>query len=132
MKTTCLERIEESWPSTHLVHEGLREGGLVDLIVPVLAVAEEVDDDVGLPLAAPLGRQLGRAHHSLHIVAIHVEDGAVEGLGNVCAVRRGAALFGVGGESNLRVGKDVGTKSIIHMRMRPGPHRVESRTGYRL
>ena len=86
----------------HLVHEGLREAGLVDLVVPVLAVADEVDDDVAVPALAPLGRQLVCARHRLHVVAVHVQDGRVQRLGYVRAVRRRAALARVRREGHLR------------------------------
>ena len=42
------------------------------------------------------------AHHSLHIVAIDVEDGRVERLGHIGAVGGAAALLGVCRECNLQ------------------------------
>ena len=44
--------------AAHIVHEGLREHGLVNLVVAVLAVADEVDDDIAAPALPPLRRQL--------------------------------------------------------------------------
>eukprot|EP00955_Chlamydomonas_euryale_P012615 136044-Chlamydomonas_euryale.AAC.2 len=85
-----------------LVHDRLREHGLVDLVVAVLAVADNVDDDVLLEALPPLGRQLVNAHDRLDVVAVDVEDGAVERLCDVGAVGAGAALLGVSRERDLR------------------------------
>jgi hypothetical protein len=52
------------------VQHGLGEHGLVNLVVPVLAVAHEVDHHVALPRLAPLGRQLERAD-SLYLYILY-------------------------------------------------------------
>jgi len=57
------------------VHLRLREHWLVDLVVSVLAVADDVHHHVALEGLAPLGRQPADARHSLHVVAVHVKDG---------------------------------------------------------
>ena len=170
--TACIVALPCMLARCHLVHEGLREAGLVNLVVAVPPVADQVDEDVALEpahapgrcatavwmqcpmhdldgaartvrgcwarscsygpcsptpepwrgsampvhvdpahpcvgvdclhsLGTPLSRQLAHAHHALHIISIHVEDGRIEGLGDVCAVRRGARLGRVRGEGHL-------------------------------
>ena len=54
-----------------LVHEGLGEGGLVNLVVAVLAVADDVDHDVRVELLAPLGREVEDTADRLHVVRVH-------------------------------------------------------------
>ena len=49
---------------SYLVHEGLGEGGLVNLVVAMLAVAHNVHDHITLPLLPPLRSQLTCAHLS--------------------------------------------------------------------
>jgi hypothetical protein len=85
------------------VHERLREGGLVQLVVAVPAVAHQVDDDVALEVLPVLARQLKHAHHRLGVVRVHVEDGHVERAPDVAAVQRGPPRLGVGGEAHLVV-----------------------------
>jgi len=66
--------------STDLVHLGLGEGGLVDLVVPETSVAHDVDNHIGVEALALLGRELHDVHHRLHIVTVHVEDGQLSAL----------------------------------------------------
>ena len=88
--------------AAYLVHEGLREAGLIDLVVAIAPVADNVDDDVAVPALAPLGRQLVRARHRLHVIAVHVQNGRIQRLGHICAVGRGAALAWVCCEGHLQ------------------------------
>ena len=60
------------------VEHRLREHRLVDLVVPVLAVADQLDDNIRLERLAPLGRQLEDLDHILHVIAVHVEHRDVE------------------------------------------------------
>ena len=69
-----------------LVQDGLREGGIVALVVPMPAVADEVDDDVLLETLPEGDRELGRVHAGLGIVGVHVEDGRLNDLGHVTRV----------------------------------------------
>ena len=55
---------------TYLVHEGLRERGLINFVVAMLAVAHNVHHYVALPLLAPLRCQLTSTHLQLSIVTI--------------------------------------------------------------
>mmetsp|Transcript_36419 Transcript_36419/g.61372 ORF Transcript_36419/g.61372 Transcript_36419/m.61372 type:complete len:322 (+) Transcript_36419:1240-2205(+) len=68
------------------VHQGLREGRLVDLVVPKLSVAHQVDHHVALPSLAPLRGELEDVRDGLGVVAVHVEDGHVHALRHARAV----------------------------------------------
>ena len=85
----------------HLVHEGLGEGWLIDLIVAMLAVAHNVHHHITLPLLAPLGGKLTSAHNRLDVVTIDMEDWSAQGLGHIGAIGGAATLLWVGCESNL-------------------------------
>ncbi|KAI3492962.1 hypothetical protein L1887_42337 [Cichorium endivia] len=89
------------------VHAWLGEGGLVGLVVTVSAVADEVDDDVLLEGGAPVCGELGDEGDGLDVVAVDVEDGGVDGFGNVRGVGGGAGEARVGGEADLVVDDDV-------------------------
>ena len=73
-----------------LVHQRLGECRLVALVVAVAAIAEHVDDDRLLKFLPELGRDLGREHHRLRIVAVDVEDRRFDHLGDVGGIRRRA------------------------------------------
>jgi hypothetical protein len=89
-RCTAITKHTEQVKHAHVVHERLREHRLVDLVVAVLAVTDEVDDDVAAPALAPLRRELAHAHNRLDVVAVDVEDRRVDRLGDVGAVRRRA------------------------------------------
>ncbi len=90
-----------------LVHQGLGEGRLVRLVVAVLAVADHVNDDILLVLGAPVGGHLADKVDGLDVVGVDVEDGGVDGLGNVGAVGGRAGITGIGGEADLVVDNQV-------------------------
>ena len=75
-----------------VVHERLRHRGVVALVVAAAAVADEVDDDVLVELLAERERELGDPHDRLGVVAVHVEDRRLDGLGDIGGVHRRAAL----------------------------------------
>ena len=56
-----------------VVHPGVREGGLVPLVVPVAPVAEDIHHNVGGEPLAELKRQTGHVDHGFRVVAVHVE-----------------------------------------------------------
>ena len=90
---------------------GLGEGRLVELVVAVPAVAHDVDPDVGAPLVPVLdgGLEGGRARE--RVVAVAVEDGAPERLGNVGGVRGAAGVDRVG-LSEFNQGSSVRYRAI--------------------
>ena len=71
-----------------LVHQRLRERGLVPLVVAVAPIAEHVDHDRLLEFLPKFGRDLGREHDGLRIVAVDVEDRRLDHLGDIGRIRR--------------------------------------------
>jgi len=97
-----------------LVHQRLGEGGLVGLIVTLLTVANDVNDNILLELGTPVGSELADKVDGLDIVTVDVEDGGVNGLGNVGTVGSRAGETGIGGETDLVVDDNVdGTTSLV-------------------
>mmetsp|Transcript_27158 Transcript_27158/g.79094 ORF Transcript_27158/g.79094 Transcript_27158/m.79094 type:complete len:315 (-) Transcript_27158:1704-2648(-) len=90
-----------------LVHERLGEGWLVDLVVAMLAVADEIDDHILVEGLAPVRGELEDSANSLDVVGVHVEDRAVEGLSQIRGVPGGAALLRGGCEADLVVADHV-------------------------
>src|SRR5213083_460734 len=90
-----------------LVHHRLREGRIVELVVPVPAVADEVDEDVLLEALAKADGQAGRLHGGLGVVTVHVEDGRLDDLGDVARVGGEAVRLGRRREADLVVDDDV-------------------------
>ena len=89
------------------VAAGLGDGGVVDLGVAVAAVADEVDDDVGVEGVAVVGGEVGDADDGVDVFGVDVEDGDGEALGHVGGEAGGVRLFGEGGEAEEIVDDDV-------------------------
>ena len=85
----------------HLVHLGLRVGGLVGLVVAEPAVADQVDEHVVAELLAEREREANRADAGGHVVGVDVEDRHVEALGQVRGPVGRARIIGIGGETDL-------------------------------
>lgn len=107
-----------------LVHPGLSERGLIRLVVTVFPVADDVDNDVLLELGPPVGGELTDEVDGLDVVSVDVEDGSVDGFGDVGAVRSGSRESRVGGESNLVVDDDVDGSSGSVVGERVHSHRL--------
>lgn len=90
-----------------LVHQGLGEGRLVGLVVAVLAVADEIDNDVLLELSTPVGSELADEVDRLDVIGVDVEDRGVDSLGDISAVSGRTGEAGIGGETNLVVDHQV-------------------------
>ena len=60
------------------VHQRLRECGLVSFVVPVPAVADQIDEEVALELLAVRDRETRRFHARFGIVGVHVNDRNLE------------------------------------------------------
>ena len=90
-----------------LVHQRLGEGGLVALVVAVLAVTDHVDDNVLPELLAKPECEVDDVHHGLGIVAIDVEDRRLDHLRDIGRIAGGAGLAGEGGKADLVVDHDV-------------------------
>ena len=104
-----------------LVHQRLSERGLISLVVTELAVANDIDDNVALELGAPVSSQLANEVDGLNIITVDVEDGRVNRLSDISAVRSRTSEARVGGETNLVVHNDVdGATGLV------GGQRVEA------
>ena len=90
-----------------LGHHRLGVGRFVGLVVAVPAVADHVDDDVALPLAAVGHCQPDCLGAGLDIIGIDVDDRDVEPLRHVGGVRGRPGLGRIGREADLVVGDDV-------------------------
>ena len=90
-----------------LVHQRLRVGRLVALVVPKAAVADEVDHEVLVELLAVGVGHPRRRHARLGIVGVDVDHGDLEPLGQVARVGRRAGVLTLRGEPELVVGDDV-------------------------
>ena len=90
-----------------LVHQGLGVAGIVALVVPVLAVAHDIDDHVLVEGLAEGERQPGRPHTGLGVVAVHMEDRCLHHFRHIGRVDRGAGRSGRGGEPELVVDDDM-------------------------
>ena len=91
-----------------LVHERLRRGRLVGLVVAELAIADQVDDHVLVERHAVVHREARHEHDCFDVVAVHVEDRRLDHLGDVAAVERRARIAWIGDrEADLVVDDDV-------------------------
>lgn len=66
-----------------LVHSRLCEARLVGLVVAIAAVADDVDDDVFLVLCTVICGELAYKVDGFDVVAVDVEDGGIDGFGDI-------------------------------------------------
>ena len=85
----------------------LSHGRVIGLVVTAQAVDHEINEDVLAKLAAVLGCHLTNPDNCLWVIAVDVEDRAVEALGQVGGVMGGATGVRGGGEAHLVVDHDV-------------------------
>ena len=90
----CVELVERRVVFDGGVAARLRDGGVVDFAVAVAAVADEVDDDVGVEALAVLGGDGGDAHDGVGVFGVDVEDGDGQALGEVGGEAGGVGLLG--------------------------------------
>mmetsp|Transcript_57860 Transcript_57860/g.125613 ORF Transcript_57860/g.125613 Transcript_57860/m.125613 type:complete len:274 (-) Transcript_57860:871-1692(-) len=107
------------------IHLRLREHGVVDLVVAVLAVADDVDHHVPLEAVAPLRGQTADLDDGVDVVAVDVEDGRLYALGDVGAVGRRARRARVSREADLVVDHDVDRASSRVIVQIGEAHRLE-------
>ena len=74
------------------VHDWLRRRGLVGLVVPEPAIADEIDDDVLVELHAVVDGETRREYHRFGVVAVHVQDRRLDHLRDVAAIERRARV----------------------------------------
>ena len=85
----------------------LRVRGLVLLVMPVPAIADEIDHDVVSEAASVCEREPDRGERGLRIVGVHMNDRDVEPFGEVARIPRRASVGRVGGEADLVVRDQV-------------------------
>ena len=90
-----------------VVHERLGHRGVIALVVPATAVADEVDHDVALELLAVAEREFRDPHDRLGVVAVHVEDRRLDGLRDIRRVDRRPGVARHRREPDLVVDDDV-------------------------
>ena len=90
-----------------LVELRVSEHRLVALIVPVLAIAIHVDDDIRLELLPVFDGQHRGEDNRHWIVAVDVEDWRFDHLGDVRTVARRARLIRRGREADLIIDDDM-------------------------
>src|SRR5271154_143533 len=89
------------------VKKRLSDGGVVDFAVAVAAIADEVDDHVGIKLGTIFGSNASNANHGIGIFGVDVEDGNALALGDIGSEASGMFLTGAGGETDEIVDDDV-------------------------
>lgn len=87
-----------------LVHQGLREHGLVDLVVSIAAVSDQINNTILVESSTPLSSHLAHMHHGLWIVSVDVENRSIDDTSHIRTVGRGPRETGIGGETDLVVG----------------------------
>ncbi len=90
-----------------LVHERLRVGRFVPLVVPPAPVAHDIDHHIAVESVAVHYGEPGGGETRFRVVGIHMDDRRVEPLGEVARVVRRAALARLGREPQLVVGDEV-------------------------
>jgi hypothetical protein len=90
-----------------LVHERLGEVRLIPLVVPMAAVAEDLQHHVAAEGLAPVEGEAGGVHHRFRVVAVDVKDRHHQHLGDIGGVEGGAGVLRQGGEADLIVEHNV-------------------------
>ena len=117
-----------------LVHQRLRERGIVGLVVSAPAVGDEVDDDVLMEGLAELEGEACHSEDRLGIVAVDVEDRGLHHARHVGGVDARAAVARRGGEADLVVDDDVhGATGAVALQLgeveRLGHHSLAGKRG---
>ena len=110
----------QRWSLTDtIIHLGLCEIGLIAFIMPIAAVADQINHDIFSKLPAVVGRQLNNMHNSLRVFTMHVKNGYHQHLGNIGGVSRGARMFRKGGVTDLIVDNDMNrTAGLVSIQLR--------------
>ena len=89
------------------VHQRLRVGRLIKLVVTHLTVTNEVNDDITAELLTILGSDTEGVSNIVHGVGIDVEDGSADSSGNLGAVSAGTGTIRGRCETDLVVDDNV-------------------------
>src|SRR5271165_950384 len=90
-----------------VVEERLRDGGVVDFAVAVAAIADQIDDDIGVEFSAIFGGQAADTNNSVGVLGIYVKNRDALAFGEIRGEARGVLLRGTRGEANQVVNDDV-------------------------
>ena len=91
-----------------LVHQRLGNHRFVGFVVALPPEADQVDEHILVKLLAELGRHFDREQTSFGIVAVDVENGRLDHLGYVGAIKRSARVAWIGGrEPDLVIDDDM-------------------------
>ena len=102
-----IKRANASLGLDEVVHERLGHRGVVALVVPAAAIADEVDDDIPVELLAVGEGELRHADDRLRVIAVHMEDRRLDHLGDIRGVDRCATFAGGRREADLVVDVDM-------------------------
>ncbi|KFB73717.1 MAG: hypothetical protein AW09_001029 [Candidatus Accumulibacter phosphatis] len=83
----CVELARAGMLLDLLVHQRLRDHGLILLVVTELAIADDVDHDILLEGLAVFDCQAGNQRHRFRVIPIDMEDGRFGHLEDVGAVQ---------------------------------------------
>ncbi|CAI8254541.1 MAG: Uncharacterised protein [Flavobacteriia bacterium] len=90
-----------------LVEQWLRETWLISFVVPVFAVAKQIDEHITIVALSVFGRKEHRMNDGLDIVSIHVQYRREHHFSNIRTVGRGTRIEVIRGESDLIVDHNV-------------------------
>ena len=79
----CVELVKRRMIFDGGVAARLGDGGIVDFAVAVAAIADEVDDDIGVKAMTEFGGDGGDADDCVGILGVDVKDGDGQALGDV-------------------------------------------------
>ncbi len=80
LSIACADVVGVDFPERRMVFDffvkqRLRDGGVVDLAMPVAAVADQVDDHIGAEAVTVFGSHPGDADNSVYVFTVNVENG---------------------------------------------------------
>ncbi len=90
-----------------LIHQGLREGGLVAFVVAEAAIAEHVDDHRLVEHLAEFDSDLDDIDNGLGIVAVHMEYRRLDHLRHIRRIGRRARIARIGRKADLVVDDEM-------------------------
>jgi hypothetical protein len=89
------------------IHQWLRERGFIPFVVPVPAVADQIDQKIALELRAVGNRQTRHLDARFRVVGVDVDDRDLESAREAAGIRRAVGVLRPGREAQLVVRDDV-------------------------
>lgn len=106
-KLSLIETCDRRHLVNLLVHEWLRETGLIELIVTAQSIANQINNDVMLESHSVVGCHFEGPMDCFDVIGIYMEDWCTDGLGEVRSIHTTSSFRRHGGETNLVVHDDV-------------------------